>query len=475
MKRDIMREKMKSYSSQTKSRGTSTPTFKRRIRAGIFSLVLLFVCGTPSFAQNELNDLIRYALDHSHDVKKAALKQEEAMYQYRETRSKGLPQLEGKGSYSLMKLGGITSSLEGLSGMVPEDQAAQIGAMLSELDNIYSTSVGIQATQLIYSQAYWTGLKLAKKSEELYDILKEKSDEDVIAEVCDNYYQAGSLLMQLSSLNKSKANLEELYKLMELLYKNDMITEPEVSRVKVGIVNLETSIRTIKNAIEIQKNYIKALTGMPSDSTVTIDTTAIASTIIVKQESGFDINNISAYQALLKQDEIYEGQVKSAQAELYPTLAAYAQLNYSSYGTKSKPEDLSNMSTIGLNLSIPIFSSGANRNKIKQYKIQRAQLQEDIQKNQQLLSIDYANAVSDYKTASELLAVQKDNCDLANRVYHQTFLQYQEGMASLADLLNVNNDYLKADNAYNQQIIKLKTAEVKMLKASGAIKQLINN
>ena len=71
-----------------------------------------------------------------------------------------------------MKLGGITSSLEGLSGMVPEDQAAQIGAMLSELDNIYSTSVGIQATQLIYSQAYWTGLKLAKKSEELYDILK---------------------------------------------------------------------------------------------------------------------------------------------------------------------------------------------------------------------------------------------------------------------------------------------------------------
>jgi len=46
-------------------------------------------------------------------------------------------------------------------------------------------------------------------------------------------------------------------------------------------------------------------------------------------------------------------------------------------------------------------------------------------------------------------------------------------MASMADLLNVNSDFLQADNSLNQQILKCKTAEIKMLKSSGNLKSLI--
>lgn len=439
------------------------------------SLIFFIASVTPALAQSDLQNLINYALEHSHDVKKAALKQDEALYSYRETRAKGLPQIEGSGSYSMMKMGGIASSLGGLSDLLPADQASAVGQLLSDFETLYSTAVGAQVTQLIYSQSYWVGLKVSEKSRELYDILKEKSDDDIISEVCDNYFQAGSMMMQLSSLKKSKANLEELNKLMNLSYQNDMITEPEVSRVKISIVNLQSGIRSVENAIDIQKNYIKALAGLPADSTVRIDTTAIANNITIRDECTFNLENVPEYKALVKQEEIYAGQVKVAQAKLYPTLAAYAKLNYSSFGNTAKPQNLSNMSTVGLNLTIPIFSSGENRNKIKQYQIQREQLQEDLEKNMQLLSVNYNSAVLEYQTAAELLTVQKDNRDLAKKVYRQTFLQYQEGMASLADVLNVNNDFLKADDSYNQQIIKLKTAEIKMLKASGNIKKLITN
>ena len=59
-------------------------------------------------------------------------------------------------------------------------------------------------------------------------------------------------------------------------------------------------------------------------------------------------------------------------------------------------------------------------------------------------------------------------------LYFQIMLQYQEGMASLADLLNVNSDFLQADNSYNQQVIKCKTSEIKMLKATGNLKNIVN-
>ncbi len=433
------------------------------------SLMLFIFFNISSFAQQNLQQLINYALKHSNDVKKASLQQEEAFYQHREAARKGLPQIEGKGSYSKMGLGDLSSSL---NGFVPSDQSEMVSQMLSGWDNLYMASVTAQVTQLIYSQSYWSGLKLTRKTKELYDIMKEQSDEDIIAEVANNYYQAGSLMMQLQSLNKSKENLEEMYKVVELSYENDMTTETEVNRIKVSVVNLTTSIRSVENTIEIQKDYIKALAGLPHDTVITIDTAYISTVFKLRPQNTFNIEDVSSYQLMMKQDEIYKGKVKTAQAEYYPTLAAYAQLGYSYYGVDMKPSDLGNMNTIGLNLTIPIFTAGSRHSKVKQYQLQRAQLQEDIEKNTRFLTIDYTSAVMEYNTAAELLNVQKENRDLAQKVYDQTLLQYKEGMASIADVLNVNSDYLQADNSYNQQIIKCKTAEVKMLKASGQIKQM---
>ena len=92
-----------------------------------------------------------------------------------------------------------------------------------------------------------------------------------------------------------------------------------------------------------------------------------------------------------------------------------------------------------------------------------------------MLSVDYSNSLSGYQTSRELLNVQKENRELALKVYNQTTLQYKEGMTSMADVLHVNSDFLQAENSYHQQILKCKLAEVKMMKSSGNLKQLVNN
>ena len=452
----------------------------------------LSLCSISAYSQTDLSSLINYALAHNREIKKASLQEQEASYMRKEARGHGLPQVEGSASYSKMMLPSMDISMSpdqigGMLDMIINESADattkqnlknQLSGMmnqLSNLDALYSTSAGIQVTQLIYSQAYWASLKTTKKAQELYSVLKTKKEEDVIADVANTYYQTGSLMLQAQSINKSLQNLKELYQMVELSYKHDLTKETNVDRLKVTISNLEVTQQMVKNGIDIQLNYLKVLAGMPADSSIRIDTAAIVSNFeLMKEANNFSTENVASYQALIKQSEVYEQQIKLSNANFYPTLAAYAQFNYSSYSTTSKIESMSNMNTFGVSLKVPIFTSGTNYYKVKQSKIKLEELNEDIQQTKDLLTVNYNNAYLEYLTSSNMLASQKENRDLALKVYKQTSLQFQEGMASMADLLNVNQDFLQADNSYNQQILKCKTAEIKMLQASGNLKLIAN-
>jgi outer membrane protein len=465
-----------------------------KVRVFAFFIMLCLCIVVPNVSgQTDLVSLINYSLEHSRDIRKSNLQVQEAGYIYKEARGHGLPQIEASASYSKMMIPdlGLSSSSESIGGMLDmiinesvsadakqkiKDQLAGALNQIGSLDALYTASAGIQITQLIYSQSFWVGLKTAKKTQELYSILKTKSEEEVIADVATGYYQAGSLMLQLQSVDKSINNLKEIHRIAELSYKNDLIKESTVNRLKVTISNLQVTRQTIKNGVDIQINYLKALSGMPSDSALSIDTTIMVNNFIKNNQNiGFSAENVPSYQALLKQDEVYNQQIKLTKATYYPTLAAFGKLNYSSYSTSADISSLSNMNTIGLSFSMPIFTSGVNNARVKQAKIKQAELKEDIEKTKDLLAINYNNAYLEYQTAGEMLAAQKDNRDLALKVYNQTSLQYKEGLASMADLLNVNSDFLQADNSYNQQILKCKTSEIKMLKASGNLKSLVNN
>lgn len=442
----------------------------------IFLFITVFWLGPlihEVYGQTELKNLINYALEHSRAVKKADFQVEEGNFIRKEAVGYGLPQIEGSASYSKMMFEKIDID-SSIYKMVSSDYYPILD-QLGSIDNFNSASAGVQVTQLIYSQAYWVGLRTAKKTQELYSILKNKSEEDVIAEVANAYYQTGSLMLQKKTLDKSIQNLKELSRIAELNFKNDLIKETEVSRLKVTITNLEVTHTTIQNGIQVQLSYLKALAGMPLDSVIQIDTASIIHNLDAKQMGReFTVENVPSYQALIKQYEVYEMQTKLSKAEYFPTLAAFGQFNYSSYSTSSSFDTWNNMNTIGLNLTVPIFTSGVTNAKVKQSLLKQKQLNEDILQTKDFLKVDYDNAFSDYQTSQKLLLVQRDNRELAQRVYNQTLQQYQEGMASLADLLNVNSDFLSADNSYNQQILKCKTSEIKMLKASGNLKLILN-
>lgn len=448
-----------------------------RIKSFSFLFVISFgVLASNANGQTTLSNLVNYALRHSRDVKKSELQFREAGCLRKETLGRGLPQASVSAGYSRMlydvKIPPATYDM--VNEAVPADYQQMVSGLLSQLDKIDGIGMGsanLQITQLIYSQSYLVGLQTSKKVQELYSVLKEKSEEDVIAEVSTGYYQAGSLMLQLQTIDKSLKNLKEIYRIAEVSYKNDFIKESQVNRLKVTISNLDVTRQTIENGISIQLNYLKALAGMPADSTLVIESAALLNDFEHKSATtAFTVDNVPAYKAMLKQNELVGLQVKLSKAICLPTLAAFGKFSYSHYNASPVYKGHNDMNTIGLSFSMPIFTSGSNRSRIMQTQLKKAQLEEDILKTKDLLTVSYNNSFLEYQTAQNMLSAQKENKDLAIKVYNQTSSLYKEGMASMADLLNVNSDFLQADNSLNQQILKCKTAEIKMLKASGSLK-----
>jgi outer membrane protein TolC len=303
----------------------------------------------------------------------------------------------------------------------------------------------------------------------------QKTEEDVIHDVSSSYYQVLMNYSNLKILNENIQNLEKLYNILKLQYDNDFVKQTDVNRLKVTLTNLKTKRETLENGIQIQKRILKIISGIPDENELQLDTAVISKMDYQKPVVAEYLPEVlPEFQLLKKQTELAELQVESSKAAFYPNLAAFGQFNYSSYATEFKIKDFSNMNTLGLKATIPIFSSGMRIQRVKQSQLKFDQNQEDFNLNKKYLETGYQNAVNSLHSSWKNLQDQQENKELASQVYNQVKLQFDEGMASLTDLLNVESSLLEAENLFNQQLLKYKLAEIELLKATGKLKTLIN-
>jgi outer membrane protein TolC len=103
---------------------------------------------------------------------------------------------------------------------------------------------------------------------------------------------------------------------------------------------------------------------------------------------------------------------------------------------------------IGLNLSFPLFTGFANKNKYQSAKISQniAQLSYDdaIRKS----SLNDSILFNNYITAEYSVQTARQNLGLANENVQLAYSKYSEGLISLDNYLSVYDDYLTVENKY---------------------------
>jgi len=443
----------------------------------IFFVVVLFssLAGAQENQTLGLQDAINYALENQADAKKAQLQIENTKYQIQEARAGALPHITGQGGlmYNPVFMQTAIPSED-----FPGGEQNPEPFVLLELGQRWNAFGGVMLMQNIFDQAVFTGLKAARTTREFYQINAQLTEEQIIERVAKAYYNVFVQKEQLATIDSTYAKVEKSKNIIENLYENGLAREIDLDRVKVQLVNLNSSRQQLINAVELTENSLKFYIGMPIQQNL----------VLLKEdfdweahlpEENIDTEQRTEMQVLQKQKELLVIQKDAMKAAYYPTLSLMGSYNYMGQGNKfpigkgmKDGVHWSDFSMIGLNLEIPIFSGFLNKARVSKADIELRTLEEDIKNTELALDLEYSNAKSQISNSLISLESQQENVSLAQKVVDNIESNYQLGLATLTDLLEAQNALVEAKNNFTNTLLQYKLAEVQLLKAKGELHKL---
>lgn len=439
------------------------------------TLISMLLFQNNAIAQQEklsLKQAISYALKNKADAKKGRLDIENGEYKIQEARSKALPQVDLNGSLTynpVLQLSALPGEIAGQPGTT----------LLIPFGQTWNAIGGVSLKQTIFDLNVFTGLKAAKTTREFYRINAEMTDEKVIENVAKNYFQVYVKRQKLIVVDSNFVNTSKVRNIISGQYNNGLAKKIDLDRMNVNLSNISTQRQQLINEIQLQENALKFYMGMPIQTAIQLPEINLEVTPVFIG-SITNVEQLSAFRALKSQETLLTYQKKSVAAGYYPTLSLSGSYNYQGLGN-SFPLFSSNdgvnwfdAASVGLNLKIPVFTGFGTQAKVRQADVELRLLQADIEDTKLSLELDFENAKVQIQNSIITIANQKENVKLAQLVLDNTKNNYQNGLATLTDLLDAQSAFIETQNNYTSALLDYKLAEIQLIKSKGELKSLQN-
>lgn len=435
------------------------------------------------FTLNEAQD---FAIDHYFASENAKLDIEIAKKKVWETTAIGLPQISGEASYQRV-LGDIPtfefdmfselgplfeyqiSSLSQLGYPPPQEVSDILNPPASEQPSedegaiMPRTSItyGVTVSQLIFSGEYIVGLQASKAYKSFSEKNYEKIKIDLKEGIAGSYY--GLLI-----LNKNQEVLKETVENLKLnldqttkFYEQGFVEKTDVDQLELTVKRTENSLRSIENQIKYLSKLFKYQIGLEAEDEIELTDDIdglLEKNIISPTNYQFSLDENIDYKLLSTQSELQELTLKRQKSQFLPSLSGFYKY---SDKTEKGAIDFTIKHMVGLNLSVPIASSGMRMAKVSQAKMELDKVQKMQDQEAERLKIVAEQSTYDYKTALQNYYNEKENFNLSERVLKNATARFKEGMISSLELSLINNQFLQAQLSYAsaiQQLLNAKTA-----------------
>jgi len=412
-----------------------------------------------------LQEAVKFALDNKAEAKKAKLELENSEYKIDEVRAGALPQISAS----------ATAKYNAIIPSMPLDIAGETQYL--KMGQPWNSTAGLSVNQQIFNQSLFTGLKAAKTTREFYQINLEMTDETLIEKVANAYYDVYQTQLQLETIDNNIENTSKTRKVIEGQVNAGLGRQIDLDRINVNVNNLQADRQIVLNALELKENALKFAIGMPIETAIELPNETFNINLELATASTMDLSGRTEVKILEKQSELLELNRKSMKAAYYPSLSFGGDIGYQGFGAGvpgSNDFKWFPTSGLGLNLSIPIFNGGSTKAKINQATIQIKQLEVDLEDTRLGLNLANENAKSQIKNSLLTVDANRRNVQLSKDVVDDTQNNYQNGLATLTELLDAENALAKAENNLNTSLLNYKIAEIQLIKANGNLKTLVN-
>jgi outer membrane protein TolC len=224
---------------------------------------------------------------------------------------------------------------------------------------------------------------------------------------------------------------------------------------------VSSSKNTFQNA-ELQYSNAMALLkysmNYPQDSILSL---ANSLTELDKEASQVTLGSIednSMLPLLQTQIQLSQCNVKNNKAGFLPSLSAYFQQSYNAYRTSfdfftDKP--WYSQTNWGIQMKIPVFSSGKGFAVVKQSEIQLMQDENNYQLTKQGLKFQEIQLKNTLESALKKRALQKENSQLAEKIYKNALNKEKIGNGNNVFVTQKLNQVMIAQAEYTASLIEV--------------------
>jgi len=421
-----------------------------------------------------LKECISYSNTNNSNIKIAGYDVNISQKKVNEQIGTMLPQVDASGSY--------TDNLKLNTTVLPGELMGQPGTQIPvTMGTKHNLSGSVQLNQKIFDPTFGIALNAAKISKQLSEQTLEKTSEQTAYNISITYYQTLVIEKQMNSLRATLVASEKLLESTELKHKNGMAKKVDVDKIRVSYNNTKSQLQQSELSYKQSLNTLKYQMGMPVDSSIVLldtDLTINIQTIEIQPDS-FSVNNHIDYQLQKTNLTVSEMDKKRNMAGYLPSLSFNASYGYSAMRNKfdftKSGGDWYPSSSIGLSLKVPIFDGLQRNAKISQSKLNIEKSMENIRLTEQSIKVELSNSEIQYRNAVDNIHSEKDNLDLAENVYKNTQLEYQQGAGSSLDLVQAESSYRESLNNYYNKLLNLYIAKINLEQSKGTLMNYINN
>lgn len=325
-------------------------------------------------------------------------------------------------------------------------------------------SANLQLSVPVVNPVAINSMKTVKLAADIATVQYQMTEEEVVLNVSQAYYNAQILLSQISFLDTNIISTAKLEKSVSLLHDQDMAKKTDAERVKLQLDQLVAKRSFIHTQYKQVTNSLEFLMGKPVTDSLEVE--AVSNSIYKKEFTHGQITELKLLEMKLGMNH---SELKSLKLSRLPILGGYALYGTTGFGNTSSNSffDFYPVSFVGAQLSFPLFTGTVTNHRIKQKKIEtsKIQLQQDLvaEKNQ----VEKTNAIRQYEAAEEQVATNISQISLAKKIYENTVLQNKQGVASLSDVLMTDTSLREAQQNYTSSLISLFKAELELKRVTG--------
>ena len=394
-----------------------------------------------------LDEAKNFALGHNTALLNARLDKTIAKKQVWETTAIGLPQVSA--AYKYQHIPGEIPSFQ----INPAAPPIKLG-----VEN--SATYNITVSQLIFSGEYLVGLQASKTFLKLSENNLIKNELDVETNVASSYFTILALEKSKEILDSSVTNLKSMLAEMTAMNNVGMIKSTDVKQFTINLNTTENALETINRQLKSANTMFKITLGLEIEDslvlTQNIDDLLNDDNIYSTIQQSFDVTNNIDYKIITTQEKIAKLSYKREQSKYLPSVSAF----YLYQDKTNKPDfDFTINNILGVNINIPIFSSGQRHSKVQQANLaleKTTNIKNGLSEN---LKMAYDQTKYLFLNAHETLKTQKQNIELSKEIYNNTIAKYKTGTVSSLDLTQAHSQYLNSQASYINALLNYVTTK----------------